>query len=92
MLRQPHRHPLYRLQEPLRVSGEGPCICAGETIPGVRLEILPYVLNISEFLGSAKLDAAGNVIEQNRTAHQWRRVKYSYMGFSKPYFINELDN
>jgi 2-hydroxychromene-2-carboxylate isomerase len=46
---------------------------------GVRLNVLPYVLNIPDFLGSARLDAAGNVIEQNRTAHQWRRVKYSYM-------------
>jgi 2-hydroxychromene-2-carboxylate isomerase len=46
---------------------------------GVRLELLPYVLNIPDFLGSAKLDAAGNVVEEQRSAHQWRRVKYSYM-------------
>jgi len=45
----------------------------------VRLDVLPYVLNIPDFLGSARLDAAGNVIEEQRTAHQWRRVKYSYM-------------
>jgi 2-hydroxychromene-2-carboxylate isomerase len=50
-----------------------------ERIPGVRLDVLPYVLNIPDFLGSATLDAAGNVVEQRRTAHQWRRVKYSYM-------------
>jgi 2-hydroxychromene-2-carboxylate isomerase len=46
---------------------------------GVRLDVLPYVLNIPDFLGSARLDEAGNVVEQQRTAHQWRRVKYSYM-------------
>ena len=46
---------------------------------GVRLDILPYVLNIPDFLGSARLDDAGNVVEEQRTAHQWRRVKYSYM-------------
>lgn len=46
---------------------------------GVRLDVLPYVLNIPDFLGSARLDAAGNVVEEQRTAHQWRRVKYSYM-------------
>jgi 2-hydroxychromene-2-carboxylate isomerase len=46
---------------------------------GVRLDALPYILNIPDFLGSARLDEAGNVIEQNRNAHQWRRVKYSYM-------------
>jgi 2-hydroxychromene-2-carboxylate isomerase len=50
-----------------------------EDVPGVRLDILPYVLNIPDFLGSARLDAAGNVVEQQRSAHQWRRVKYSYM-------------
>ncbi len=50
-----------------------------EAIPGVKLDILPYVLNIPDFLGSAKLDDKGNVVEEQRSAHQWRRVKYSYM-------------
>ncbi len=45
----------------------------------VRLTILPYVLDIPSFLGSARVDADGTVLEQNRNAHQWRRVKYSYM-------------
>jgi 2-hydroxychromene-2-carboxylate isomerase len=45
----------------------------------VRLDIRPYVLDIPSFLGSARLDADGTVLEQNRNAHQWRRVKYSYM-------------
>ena len=45
----------------------------------VRLEWRPYVLDIPSFLGSARLDAAGNVLEENRNAHQWRRVRYSYM-------------
>jgi 2-hydroxychromene-2-carboxylate isomerase len=45
----------------------------------VRLEIRPYVLDIPSFLGSARIDADGMVLEQNRNAHQWRRVKYSYM-------------
>ncbi len=46
---------------------------------GVGLDWLPYVLDIPSFLGSARLDAQGRVIEENRNAHQWRRVKYSYM-------------
>src|SRR5580704_5844307 len=50
-----------------------------EHIPGVKLDWLPYVLDIPSFLGSARLDEAGNVIEEARNAHQWRRVKYSYM-------------
>jgi 2-hydroxychromene-2-carboxylate isomerase len=45
----------------------------------VRLEWLPYVLDIPSFLGSARLDADGGVLEENRNAHQWRRVRYSYM-------------
>jgi 2-hydroxychromene-2-carboxylate isomerase len=46
---------------------------------GVKLDVLPYVLNIPDFLGSARLDEAGKVVEEQRTAHQWRRVKYTYM-------------
>jgi 2-hydroxychromene-2-carboxylate isomerase len=45
----------------------------------VRLEVLPYILDIPSFLGSARVDAEGNVQEQGRNAHQWRRVRYSYM-------------
>lgn len=45
----------------------------------VRLQWLPYVLDIPSFLGSARVDADGNVQDQNRNAHQWRRVRYSYM-------------
>jgi 2-hydroxychromene-2-carboxylate isomerase len=46
---------------------------------GVTLDWLPYTLDIPSYLGSAKVDAAGDVLEQSRNAHQWRRVKYSYM-------------
>jgi 2-hydroxychromene-2-carboxylate isomerase len=44
-----------------------------------RIDWLPYILDIPSFLGSARLDAEGRVVEENRNAHQWRRVKYSYM-------------
>ena len=46
---------------------------------GVTLEWLPYTLDIPSYLGSAEVDGAGNVLEQSRNAHQWRRVRYSYM-------------
>jgi 2-hydroxychromene-2-carboxylate isomerase len=46
---------------------------------GARLEWLPYTLDIPAYLGSANVDAQGNVLEESRNAHQWRRVKYSYM-------------
>ncbi|UCH46532.1 MAG: DsbA family protein [Betaproteobacteria bacterium] len=45
----------------------------------VTLDWLPYTLDIPDFLGSAKVADDGTVLEQNRTEHQWRRVKYSYM-------------
>jgi 2-hydroxychromene-2-carboxylate isomerase len=46
---------------------------------GVRLDWLPYTLDIPSYLGSAKVDGSGSVLEESRNAHQWRRVKYSYM-------------
>src|SRR5271167_1116406 len=45
----------------------------------VRVDWLPYVLDIPSFLGSARIDDSGRVIEEERNAHQWRRVRYSYM-------------
>ena len=45
----------------------------------VHLEWLPYTLDIPSYLGSARLDERGEVIKSNRNAHQWRRVRYSYM-------------
>lgn len=46
---------------------------------GVAVDWLPYTLDIPAYLGSAKVDARGAVLEESRNAHQWRRVKYSYM-------------
>jgi len=46
---------------------------------GVTVDWLPLTLDIPAYLGSAKVDPAGNVLEQSRNAHQWRRVRYSYM-------------
>ena len=44
----------------------------------VHLEWLPYTLDIPSYLGSARLDERGEVVESARNAHQWRRVRYSY--------------
>ena len=43
------------------------------------VEYLPYTLDIPSFLGAAELDDAGHDTVQTRNAHQWRRVRYSYM-------------
>lgn len=45
---------------------------------GVEIDWLPYILDIPAYLGSARVDAEGRVLEQDRNAHQWRRVRYSY--------------
>jgi 2-hydroxychromene-2-carboxylate isomerase len=45
----------------------------------VRVDWLPYVVDIPSFLGSARVDDSGRVLEEQRNAHQWRRVRYSYM-------------
>jgi 2-hydroxychromene-2-carboxylate isomerase len=45
----------------------------------VRIDWLPYTLDIPSYLGRARVDEHGNVIESDRNAHQWRRVRYSYM-------------
>jgi 2-hydroxychromene-2-carboxylate isomerase len=54
-------------------------VYALEQETGARVEWLPYTLDIPAYLGSASVDAAGKVSEESRNAHQWRRVKYSYM-------------
>lgn len=46
---------------------------------GVEVLRLPYTLDIPSFLGEAELDASGRDIVGSRNAHQWRRVRYSYM-------------
>ncbi len=45
----------------------------------VRLDWRPYILDIPSYLGSARVDASGTVLEESRNPHQWRRVRYSYM-------------
>src|ERR1022692_891754 len=45
----------------------------------ITVDWLPYILDIPQYLGTARVDAAGNVLEESRNAHQWRRVRYSYM-------------
>jgi len=50
---------------------------AGEC--GVIVDWLPYTLDIPAYLGSARLGPDGKVVEEERNAHQWRRVRYSYM-------------
>jgi 2-hydroxychromene-2-carboxylate isomerase len=45
----------------------------------VEVDFQPYTLDIPSYLGSAEVDETGRVVQETRNAHQWRRVKYSYM-------------
>ncbi|HEX3864682.1 MAG TPA: DsbA family protein [Stellaceae bacterium] len=65
-------------KSPYAYLAKGPAYALARDFP-VTLDWLPYILDIPSFLGSATLDENGRVIEQNRNAHQWRRVKYLYM-------------
>ena len=46
---------------------------------GVKLDWLPYTLDIPSYLGSAELGPGGEVVSGQRDAHQWRKVRYAYM-------------
>ena len=45
----------------------------------VSVDFLPLTLDIPQFLGAAEVDDTGQIVSEQRNAHQWRRVKYSYM-------------
>ena len=45
----------------------------------VALNWLPFVLDIASYRGSAEVDDARRVVHEDRSAYQWRRVRYAYM-------------
>lgn len=45
---------------------------------GVAIEWRPFTLDIPSYLGSARLDGAGRVVESRRSAAQWSGVRYAY--------------
>ncbi|MGA3003308.1 MAG: DsbA family protein [Acetobacteraceae bacterium] len=65
-------------KSPYAYLANGPIFQLAEEM-SVSLVWRPYILDIPKYLGSARVDTAGNVLEENRNAHQWRRVRYSYM-------------
>ena len=46
---------------------------------GISIDWRPLTLNIPSFLGSAKVNETGKVVEANRTPRQWQGVRYAYM-------------
>ncbi len=46
---------------------------------GLPILRIPYTLDIPSYLGNAQLNAEGRDMVGTRNAHQWRRVRYSYI-------------
>ncbi|HIG44577.1 MAG: DsbA family protein [bacterium] len=46
---------------------------------GIEIDWYPLTLNIGSYLGTAKKNDSGKVVENNRSPRQWMAVKYAYM-------------
>lgn len=65
-------------KSPYAYLAQGPTDALEQTY-GIAVTRVPYTLNILDFLGEARLDSAGQDLIGTRSAHHWRRVRYSYM-------------
>jgi 2-hydroxychromene-2-carboxylate isomerase len=45
---------------------------------GIEIDWRPFTLDIPSYLGSARLNHEGKVVENERTPGQWTKVKYAY--------------
>src|SRR5271155_5018524 len=45
---------------------------------GIEIDWRPFTLDIPSYLGSARLNPEGKVVENDRTPGQWAKVKYAY--------------
>src|SRR6185312_4019143 len=45
---------------------------------GIAIDWRPFTLDIVSYLGAARLNEAGKVVEEKRSSGQWTRVKYAY--------------
>jgi 2-hydroxychromene-2-carboxylate isomerase len=45
---------------------------------GLEIDWRPFTLDIASYLGTARLNQEGKVVEENRAPGQWLRVKYAY--------------
>jgi 2-hydroxychromene-2-carboxylate isomerase len=50
-----------------------------ETEFGIEIDWYPLTLNIGSYLGTARTNDTGQVVESNRSPRQWVAVKYAYM-------------
>src|SRR5260370_26027748 len=52
--------------------------CAIQDELGIEIDWRPFTLDIPSYLGSARLNQEGRVVENERTPGQWTKVKYAY--------------
>src|SRR5215467_3603993 len=45
---------------------------------GIEVDWRPFTLDIPSYLGSARLDDQGRLVENQRSERQWSVVRYSY--------------
>ena len=57
---------------------------------GIEIDWRPLTLNIPSFLGSARTDRKGKVVESNRTPRQWLGVRYAYMDAKRYARLNDI--
>ena len=57
---------------------------------GIAIDWRPLTLDIPSFLGSAKVNDAGKVVEENRTPRQWQGVRYAYMDAKRYARLNNI--
>jgi 2-hydroxychromene-2-carboxylate isomerase len=52
--------------------------CAMQDELGLAIDWRPLTLDIASYLGTARLNKEGKVVEENRAPGQWLRVRYAY--------------
>ena len=57
---------------------------------GIQIDWRPLTLDIPSYLGSARLDGTGLVVESQRSDDQWQEVKYAYRDARRYAALNGL--
>lgn len=57
---------------------------------GIEIDWRPLTLDIPSYLGSAKTNASGKVVESKRSPQQWLAVRYSYMDAKRYARLNNI--
>src|SRR5215472_11483045 len=64
-------------KSPYAYLAKDPTYALGQEF-GIEIDWRPFTLDIPSYLGSARLNKEGQVVESQRTPKQWTMVKYSY--------------